>query len=496
MSDQPNVLWIMPDQHNAKCTSWGRFPTDVYTSNLERLTDTGTRFERAFAQSPICTPSRTSFLTGQYPQNHGCYANGGTAPDHLSTVFDAVTQLGYRTGAFGKIHTPTGLIEDDVDRMEATNTHPSKSNRATTYEEVLAERGVLDDRDDVQIHEWVEREGPGIRQPLDARASRLDFESQPEYWAAEQARQFIERTDDQPFFAWLSLPRPHPAYVPAEQFWDRYPEDELELPPSADEDLSDKQPALREMRERIEDMFAVFDPQTYEGLRLRTLRGYLGCISQVDAVVGQMLDFLEAAGLREDTIVVYCSDHGDFAVEHGMLGKVPGVSYDAISRIPFIWSWPGSIEAGAVCEELVESVDFFPTLLGLLADDPVPSADGYDLTGYLEGEESDPLREYVVTETPDAKSVRTRDEKLTVHAENGADAYRYEFYDIAEDPWEMENRADDPACADALDRHRRLLTEFLSVQRRAWTCRGRDAPPIEADAVEYGDRRLSPNQLE
>ncbi len=141
--------------------------------------------------------------------------------------------------------------------MEPTNTHPSKSNRATTYEEVLAERGVLDDRDDVQIHEWT-----GIRQPLDARASCLDFESQPEYWAAEQARQFIERTDDQPFFAWLSLPRPHPAYVPAEQFWDRYPEDVLELPPSANEDLSDKQPALREMRERIEDMFAVFDPQS------------------------------------------------------------------------------------------------------------------------------------------------------------------------------------------------------------------------------------------
>ena len=87
MSEQPNVLWIMADQHNPKCTTWGSYPTQVNTPNLERLATSGIRFDRAFAQSPSCTPSRTSFLTGQYPLNHGCYDNGGEHPTSLLPCF-------------------------------------------------------------------------------------------------------------------------------------------------------------------------------------------------------------------------------------------------------------------------------------------------------------------------------------------------------------------------------------------------------------------------
>ena len=496
MSDQPNVLWIMADQHNPRCTSWGTYPTRVRTPNLERLADTGTRFERAFAQSPSYTPSRTSFVTGQYPLNHGCYDNGGAAPDFLTSAFELFSDLDYRTAAIGSIHTPTGLIEDHVDRLEATHSHPADPAGPTAYEETLRNRGVLDDRDDEQLPEWVAKAGPDARQPFDARPSRLDFEDQPEYWAGERARDFIADTDDDPFFAWLSLHRPHLAWTPAERFWDAYPEDDLAFPPSADEDLSDKPPHQRRKRDgQTADRFAVFDPETDEGLRKRALRGYLGCVSQVDAVVGRVLDFLEAEGLREDTIVVYCADHGDFALEHGLLGKIPGTSYDAISRIPFVWSWPGEIREGAVVSELVESVDFLPTLLGLVADESVPTADGHDVTPFLEGTTSEPVREYAVTETPWARCVRSRTQKLTVYPRNffgdGTGEVR-EFYDLESDPWETRNRADDDSMREAVERHREYLYDFMATRRRYWTCPYVDGP-AEDDARPTSDTRVSPS---
>ena len=463
----PNVLWIMSDQHNAKCTPWGRFPMDVHAPNLERLADSGVRFDRAICQNPICTPSRTSYLTGQYPSNHGIYGlTGDGGQVDAPTIFSALRERGYRTGAFGKLHTPRGLIENQVDRGWSCYDFGGPLQQ-DHYQRYLERRGLADQRDDDRLLEW---DGGG--QGLDARPSALPYERQPEAVAVQEATSFIDDATerDDPYVAWVSLPRPHQVYTPSEEYWSLYDGD-VELPPTAFEDLADKPPHQTNRQPDEETPHAAFEQGTQAAFLERKLQGYLGCVSMVDAYVGELLDHLEAAGIREDTIVIYCADHGDFAAEHGLPEKAPGISYDAITRIPFIWSWPGRFRSGAVVDELVETVDVFPTLLAILGESATPSADGGDLTGLLTGADESPIRDYAITENAWARTIRTKDQKLTVYPPGffGDDSEAYlECYDLAADPWEQENLAvaDDPPT-DVIDRHRRYLESFLLTARRA-----------------------------
>lgn len=140
-----------------------------------------------------------------------------------------------------------------------------------------------------------------------------------------------------------------------------------------------------------------------EAARLRKLRGYLAAISQCDAAVGRMLDALEASGILEDTIVVYTADHGDYACEHGIMEKAPGICHDAITRIPMIWCGPG-IPAGESRENLVHSVDLVPTFCARAGLPPLLSSDGVDASPLLE--RGTTVRELAVTEFPLSKSLR------------------------------------------------------------------------------------------
>jgi arylsulfatase A-like enzyme len=469
-SEQPNVLWIMSDQHNAKCTSWGDFSTEVSTPGLERLAGAGVRFDRAQCQNPICTPSRTSYLTGQYPSNHGVYGLTGTgATVEAPTLFDALSDRGYQTGAFGKIHTADDHIEGVLDESFSVYDYGSDLQR-DQYSPYLRERGLLEDRDDLH---HPEHDGGG--QGLDGRASDIPYEHQPESVAVDRAEAFIEDAvaGGDPFCAWVTFPRPHQVYTPAQEFWDLY--DDVDLPPTAFEDMSDKPPhqTPHQRHSGPDDPAgsAVFEPRTQEAFLERKLRGYLGCVSMVDACVDRLLDALERAGVREDTIVIYCADHGDFAAEHGFGEKAPGISYGAITRVPFVWSWPDRFAEGAVVEELVESVDMMPTLLSVIDGVEVPAADGEDLTGLLTGEDRSAVREYAITENAWARTVRTKDQSLTVDPPgvHGQDSEEdMVCYDLTEDHWEATNLAESAAPpSEAIDEHLAHLREFLMTQRRA-----------------------------
>jgi arylsulfatase A-like enzyme len=486
MPDRPNVLWIMADQHSARCTSWGDYPTDVHTPNLERLASEGTRFDSAYCQNPICTPSRTSYLTGQYPSNHGYYAITGFRPDlehPIPNCFEVMDRAGYRTGVFGKVHTPEGLIEPSLDRRR-DHGH---------YTEYLEGRGTL------STYEESPLKLPGGGQATDAQPSDQVYEDHYEHWATRCAQDFIGDGDD-PFFAWLSFSRPHQLYAPAQRFWDLYPEEaDIDLPPSVHEDLeaAGKPPHQSPPDLDEQSPAAVFEPSDHESVLRRKVRGYLGCVTEVDDLVGQMLDYLEAQGLREDTIVIYCADHGDFAAEHRFSEKAPGISYDAITRVPYIWSWPGQVEEGRVVEDLVETVDFFPTLCDLLGIDAPDSADGHSLTDALAGDGIDDTREYVVTENPWARCVRTDSQKLTVYPSGfyGEGSERFlEFYDLEDDPWEMENLAETAPDAnrEAIQRHQGLLYDFLATHRRARSV----MPHLDVDDTLAEDGTVPPSLVQ
>jgi arylsulfatase len=463
LSRPPNVLFILSDQHNAKCLGVAGHP-DVKTPNLDRLAADGVRFTNCITQNPICTPSRVSFLSGQYVHNHGYYGLGGPTP-RLPNLLGRFREAGYRTAAIGKIHCPDNWVEPVSDRfLEAY------CGQSSDYAKYLAEVGLLGDRDDEVLQEWRDIGGGG--QGLDARASRLPFEHCVEAWAARESIRFIDECGEAPFFVHCSLPRPHECYTPSEPFWSMYGESAISLPPNADYDMGAKPPHFAQVRRWQEAPNArmwIFEPRTYEAGRRRVLHGYLGCVSQVDAAVGVLLDHLDERGLAEDTVVIYSSDHGDFAGEHGIVEKAPGICADAITRIPSLWRWPGRFAEGHVCDRLVESVDLAPTILALAGLPEMRTVDGRDLRGLLSGA-CDPIREVAVTENPWSKSLRTQRWRYVHYAEGlfaGQDVG--ELYDLESDPWEMENLYHRPEHKGRVCEMRRLLLDWLITTTRPTT---------------------------
>ena len=389
---RPNVLIIKSDQHNARCLGVNGH-RQVRTPHLDALASRGVNFTRAFVQNPICTPSRMCYLTGQYVHNHGIFGLSGNerVPDGLPSLFSTFKSAGYRTGIVGHIHVDGSWLQPHCDLYR--DLHDEARPGDTPYDRYLAGKGLQHLRDDEAYR--------GRSQILDACPSELAFEDTNEGYCLQSFYDLLEGTaDGQPFLFQLDPLHPHQDYIPAREFWERYDGMELELPPSADEDLSAKPPHQQRMIARHHGYDWVFEPRTYRAGRLRKLQGYYGCISQVDHMVGLALQRLEQMGRAENTIVVYCSDHGDFALEHGFLEKAPGISYDAITRVPFIWSWPaGGIAENLTVEELVESVDLFPTLCALAGIDAPDTIDGHELVSLLRGGGA-AVREFAVTECP------------------------------------------------------------------------------------------------
>lgn len=483
MASRPNILLLFSDQHNARVLgAYG--DSQVHTPALDGLAAEGVRCTAAFAQNPICTPSRVCYLSGQYAHNHGNYGLDGPVPN-VPSLFSYLQSHGYRTGMMGKLHTPAGWLSPYCDVVRDGYGHealtaasgrsaPSgdaQGGEVDDYAAYLAARGLLLDRDDKYLQEWRALHGMRRGQGVDARPSRLGVDDTIEAWTAAQAMAFIEQSceDDRPFCCWMTMPRPHQTYAPAQAFWDLYDEDTPALPPSADDPLTDRHPTMQATREwsRNGD-WTVFSPQTYDAARRRVLRGYYACVSQVDEACGRVLRHLEQLGLRENTIVVYATDHGDFAGEHGLIEKAPGISSRAITRVPFIWSWLGHLPAGTACDALVETVDFLPTVCAL-AGLPAPDwVDGHDITGVLSGT-GQPVRGIAVTENAYTRAVHTQRYSLTHYPPVMLDGEDFgELFDHADDPWERVNRYFDPAYRTVVDDLRRRLLDWL-IETTRWT---------------------------
>ena len=500
MNTQPNIVFILSDQHNAKVLGH-KGHANIKTPNLDRLAEEGIRFDNAITQNPICTPSRTCYLSGQYAHNHGIYQLNGPKPEGLPNMLGTFKAAGYRTAAIGKIHCPEYWVEDQCDVFYETAPGCSVGG-ANEYMAFIAEKGLVEEH---QVSEG--RKGP-MGQCLDGYESPLDYRSTPEGFIVTKGIEFIResRDQDRPFIAHLSFPRPHQTYAPTKEFWDMYAEDEIEMPPNWQWDMTNKAPHLIWTRQLVfdhVDKLSIDGSDDYEALCRRKMRGYLGNISMVDHAVGEILDYLDEAGIADNTIVVYSADHGDYACEHGVIEKAPGICSDAITRIPYIWRVPGISKAGHVSEELVETVDVYPTLCRLSGLDFPETADGVDITPLLEGGD-EPLHTFSVTEFAWSKSMRKGDWRYVFYPqEMFADDYPEgfgELYNIATDPWEMKNLYFDTAFAEKRSEMERDLFDWLVTSTRVVGTNGIQNSDIPQAVTRYNvatnaDGKISPRQL-
>ena len=215
----PNIVFVVADQHNAKVLGHQGHP-DALTPHLDRMAREGCRFDNAITQNPICTPSRVSFLSGQYPHNHGYYSLSGRNPGGLPNIFGHFRAAGYFTAAMGKIHCPEYWVEDECDVFHESNSFQAGSvvGRSAAYTGFLRERGVEQLEDHILLPEFGERG----RQSVEGRPSPLAFEESQEGWLADTAIQTMAEAQErnQPFLLHVSFPRPHQCTTPCQEFWD------------------------------------------------------------------------------------------------------------------------------------------------------------------------------------------------------------------------------------------------------------------------------------
>ena len=214
-----NVLWIMSDQHNANCVGYRNHP-NVKTPNLDRIAQRGIDYVNAFANNPICSPSRICFMTGQHVKTHGMFGNDHADyqernPDTLACQF---RKYGYQTALIGKSHMVRKWDEEGFEFIRYTDLADAKSGDpfTTHYFQYLYDKGLID-----QYEEGVQK--PGQEYCLDgSKPSVLEFEDSLEHFIGEQTLDFLQNRDaDRPFFVKMSFQRPHEPIAPAKEFFEQ-----------------------------------------------------------------------------------------------------------------------------------------------------------------------------------------------------------------------------------------------------------------------------------
>lgn len=463
-----NVVMVLADQHNANLMGCAGHPLAI-TPHFDALAAEGVRFEAAYAQNPICTPSRVSILSGRYCHNHRLYGLGGPVPSGLGNLFGHFRRHGYRTAGLGKLHlplSPRNWAADDLDLFGDTYESPDGEEGRSDYLSGLEADGLREWEDS-----WHNPWNYGSRSiPWDSTASRLPLERTQEMWCVDRAMRFINESGGSPFFIQIAFQRPHHPLLPNPRFLDLYPPG-LELPATYFSCPPGRPPhfraAFEEMR-RIEWEFGHPGDGPDEGPR-RAWRGTLACISQIDHAFGRLVDFLRSRGLLENTILVYGSDHGAYHGIHGIAEKAPGICADAVCRVPMLWRVPGCGNSGAVCRTPVENIDMAPTLTELCGLPRLEGCDGTSLAPVLLGGDP-PARDGALTENPWSKAFRW-DRWRFVHYPRamfgGEDTG--ELYDLEADPDELNNLYHDPAHRTEVEEGRRRLLERLVSSSRITT---------------------------
>ncbi len=382
----PNVLWICSDQQRWDTLGCYGNPF-VRTPNLDRLAGLGTLFENCYSQSPVCTPSRASFLTGRYPRTTRCRQNGQDIPEDEVLVTRLLADAGYDCGLAGKLHLsaccPSAcpdrerrprMAEGDGYRVFHWSHHPDDDWPTNDYQDWLREKGRVLERRRHPDTKWVSF-GP----PEDSHQTT---------WCAEKAMEFIAEhaRADTPWLFSVNMFDPHHPFDPPEEYLDRYMPllHEVPLPNYVEGELAGKPRYQRINHEGAYGGKGFFPYSEMSETDHRLVRAaYWAMCDLIDAQVGRMLDALSESGQDRDTLVIFTSDHGEMLGDHGIYLKGP-FFYEPAVHVPLIISWPGVVESGR-CSGLVELVDLAQTLLDAAGVPHHPGMQGRSLWPVLRG---------------------------------------------------------------------------------------------------------------
>jgi len=446
-----NVLVICADDHAAAVLgAYGN--AKVRTPNLDRLASQGMRFDRAFANMPLCTPSRHSFITGRYPRTIGVTCLDTPFPDRERTLAELLKSAGYDTCAIGKMQFNTPLTHG-FDRLVYS----------PEYQEFIRRKGRQPVPKDLDVlPPWKSFAEPAIW--LNSRYrpfGAADADMVGTFFAREAGRYLEARKEERPFFLMVSFNEPHSPYRFPIEYRQRHQPATFTVPKAGAEDDEGLPAAFRGMAD-----------QDKQGI----LASYYTSVEFMDKNVGLVLDALERSGRANDTLVVYLSDHGLFLGQHGWFEK--HALYEPAVRTPLIVRCPGRVRPGQATGALVELVDLVPTVLEFGGVDVPGNVQGRSLVGLLEGRvaahRSRVFVEYALNEEA---MVRTDRWKLiyTLGRKERQDGFttgrppqgrRVRLYDLQNDPEETTDLSSKPDQAERVAELTAALAEHLKKTAR------------------------------
>lgn len=490
---RPSIVIVMTDQQQAAVSAREGFPLDT-TPFLDTLAREGVWFDRAYTASPVCGPARISMLTGRFPSVHRVRVNHHR---HWATyeqdLVDVMRGAGYATAMIGKNHSH--LTPGRLDHWFELS-HEGGSGERRTDQEKVFDRWLVD-----------------LKHGVSLEPTPFPLECQGPYRAVSDAQAWICSLQDEPFFMWLSFAEPHSPYQVPEPYFSLFPPEALPPVRADQEALEEKGFKWRWTKWLGQRVYP-----DYDEILPRMRANYFGMLRLIDDQVKRFVEFLDVDGVRENTLLVFVADHGDFVGECGLMRKGPEMP-EALVRVPLLLTGPGVQSGGDPHPAHVSITDIMPTLCEAIGA-PIPAGvQGRSLWPLLAGGDY-PAREFasvyaeqgfgglhytehdVDTDNPDPerrvipgfkpgpqfdclnsvsqsgtmRMLRSGDWKLVFDMQGHG-----QLYNLAHDPAELENLYGRP---EYLEVQRQMVAELL-----AWALRAQDPLPLPTKYTVKSDPR-------
>lgn len=420
---RPNVLYVFSDMQRA--TSIGCYgDPNVRTPTLDAFSKQGARFDAAMSNTPVCCPHRACLMTGLYSHHHGVVSNKVNFIRKARGIAEQFRDVGYVTGYSGKWHIPDGYGSEETMPLGFPLGFPLASN-SKKYGKMA--------------------HGHYVRvKARDENGQEVEKTIYKPSLVTNDAIEFIQEQSKgaKPWMFFVSWVPPHGPYASPPEYRKHY-EGKLQLPPNVPKGLP-------------------------EETARKCLPDYYGMVESLDVEFKRMLDALDRAGVAEDTIVCYSSDHGDMIGCQGY--KAKRWPYEESARVPFLIRYPRAIRAGRVIADPFGTVDVYPTLAALAGLQAPEGLDGLDYSPLLTGATATPPRDYAFLQMlyayvpwPGWRGFRTREYSYARTVDGP-----WILYDMKKDPYQMKNLVDDPASESLVKKMDKRLASIMKEAGDSW----------------------------
>jgi choline-sulfatase len=482
----PNILLIMADQLTPLLMGTYGHPV-VKTPNLDLLAEKGVRFDAAYSPCPLCAPARAALMTGTYISRNKVWDNAAPLASDIPTISHYLSNRGYDTVASGKLHYVGADQLHGFQRRLTTDVYPSGYNWLPTYKRARESR-VLDRRSHAN----------GYRLPrvgVSPWTKFMKYDEETQFRALEYLNsKYMEKLagTDTPFFLCVSFHHPHDPFMVQQDLWDLYEGADIAIP-EYPANMESTYSAMDRWLNAYHgtDRIDIKSPESLTALR----RAYYGLVTYIDRKVGELVETLERLGLRDNTVIIFTSDHGDMLAEKNMVQKRS--FYEHSSRVPLILNFPDGWGTGKTCGQPVSLIDIAPSVLEIAGvEECWQLIDGSSLLPCIEGMEKDRMvfseshtnglyEPCFMLREGQYKYIYIRNEK-------------HQLFDLDNDPGEWHNLCGDPAYTEVEATMRSMILEtfdpdavesecMVSLRNRAIIKRANEINDLHWDYAPFFD---------